>query len=595
MPQLIATALTPLLSNLFLAIGATGLAFGAPLAAVALGVGYIVFSAGLMLVSSLFQQTTATAATPPPVPENGRSNLQQNVPPLEYALGRVKKGGNYAFFEETGGTAYDIIVDAAHRIEGYVAHYLYDELITLDGSGNVPVPPHFNGYVTVKTRLGLNAETAYAEAVAAFPSIWTADHRGDGLATRMIISEPASADDFRTVYPQGPETMRRATAIIDGGWLLDPRLNHDPYDPDSWSFSTNLALMQLWHLIHPVGAKVDYDDDIYAPDWAHAADVADQQVLDRNGSPLARYHGGYWFTAANDPVAIGKIFSEATDNLVYERSDGRIGVHAGEYVEPDVRLTTADLKSVYVDFNDRVTSQILAVRGRYTEPTKGFATVDAGIYGDPYEDSTERTKTVANPAVQHNNHSARLQVLAYERSRAPRVKIVAHYEPARRIPYQRFFKVHCPEEGLDEAVIELSGRPKLSLRQLHYEIEGVVWSRNFYDFDAAQQEGAPGSSVTPVVREDITVPEGFAISIVEDGGGLRAEAGFDLQSGAFAYEVQWQPTAGGLAQSVKGIGGAIIVRTDLLAEGTEYRFRARTWSAEAYSDWTDYEIETAEL
>ena len=35
--------------------------------------------------------------------------------------------------------------------------------------------------------LGLNAETAYARVVAAFPSIWTNAHRGDGMATVLEL------------------------------------------------------------------------------------------------------------------------------------------------------------------------------------------------------------------------------------------------------------------------------------------------------------------------------------------------------------------------------------------------------------------------
>ncbi len=72
-----------------------------------------------------------------PKPEDGSYNLKQNVPSLAFALGRVKKGGDYAFLEERNGGAFHIVVMAAHRIQGYVQHYLHDEKATLDGGGRV--------------------------------------------------------------------------------------------------------------------------------------------------------------------------------------------------------------------------------------------------------------------------------------------------------------------------------------------------------------------------------------------------------------------------------------------------------------------------
>jgi hypothetical protein len=70
-----------------------------------------------------------------PKPEDGKYNLKQPVPPLSFALGRVKKGSDYAFLEEKDGTAYHILVWAGHRIEGYVDHYLHDEKVTSPGRG----------------------------------------------------------------------------------------------------------------------------------------------------------------------------------------------------------------------------------------------------------------------------------------------------------------------------------------------------------------------------------------------------------------------------------------------------------------------------
>jgi hypothetical protein len=177
------------------------------------------------------------------------------------------------------------------------------------------------------------------------------------------------------------------------------------------------------------------------------------------------------------------------------------------------------------------------------------------------------------------------------------VTVKAHYEPAKDVPYRRFVRVHLPPK-LDEAIIEIIGQPKLSLRNLTMEFEGIVVPATLYAFNAATEEGEPGANVPPVDPEDIPVPEDFAVTIkVEDvGGGSTAaygEATFTFQNATFQYEVQWEPTAGGAVQSVTGSAGEVIVRTGFLADGVEYKFRSRAWSAGARSDWTSYVTLTA--
>lgn len=583
MPQAIAGALIPLLVSLGSvgAFGFTGTAF------LALGLGYVA-TAGIIYAGSALLGGALGNTPDVPKPEDGKFNLKQNVPPLAYVLGQVKKAGDYAFLEEKGGTAYHIMVDAAHSIDGYQTHFLHDEQATLDVNGYVTAPSHFGSQnVRLLRRLGADASTAYSQVVSAFPDIWTSDHRGDGLSSVLMITKSVAAEDFQKVYPQS--TPSRSAIIRGHNRLFDPRT-------ETFGYSTNLALFRLWHLTHPVGGKMTIDD-IYLPDWSAAADVCDETVLNRQGAEEQRYHGGFWFRANNNPVDVGRTIDEAADMVLYERPDGRIGVHAGAYAEPEVRLTADDIIACSFDPNRRASSRVLAVRGRFTDPAAGYNTADAAIYGDPYADETERTTTVENQAVQSHSHMARLQKLRYLRKRAPRVRIVAQFEAARLLPYARFVRVHLPPK-LVESVIEITGRPTLSLRNLTYEFEGIVVPEGLYAFNAAAEEGAPGSPVTPVDRGDVPVPDVASITLQVEavaGGATAAflQVVFNTQSATFQYEVEWQPTAGGTVQSVTGSGGALTVRTGYLADGVQYRVRSRTWSSGTPSAWTAYTDITA--
>lgn len=584
MPQMLATALVPILSNFFIGIGLPGLAFGATIGMIATGASYLLIGGALLLA----QQAFAPKIPEAPKPEDGKFNLKQSVPPLVYVLGRVKKGGDYAFLEEKGGVAYHVTVWASHHVKGFTQHWLHDEQVTFNPTtGVITSPSHFidggSGKVTMQHRLGEDAETAYPVLVERFPSIWSADHRGDGLASVMLAFQSVAAESLQKVYPSG---MPQHQAVGEGhDRLMDPRTGVAGY-------STNLAIFRYWHLTHPVGGKLTVDD-MRTEDWAHAADVADQTVTNRDGGTEQRYHGGFWFRANNDPVQIGRLMDQAGEMVLYEDAEGKVGVHAGEYVEPDVRLTANDIISLSYDPNKRRSTNVLAVRGRYTDPVKGFNTADAAIYGEPYPSDDERTKTVENQAVQSHNHMSRLQKLSYIRANAPRVKIVAHYEAARLVPYRRFVRVHVPPKMV-EAVVEITGRPTLSLRAMTYEFEGIVVpGAALYQFNAATEEGEPGANVLPVDREELPVPEDFDVTIETDTvGGATAYYGLatwtPLVGDTFTYELEWQPTAGGAIQTATSVAGVSELRSGYLADNDEVKFRLRRWSLGTSSEWTDY-------
>lgn len=562
---------------------------------------------GLALGAAALQG--AFAAKPEvPKPDDGSYNLKQSVPSLPYVLGRVKKGSDYVFLEEKSGVAYHIMVWAGHRIQGYVQHYLHDEAVTLNVSGSVTVPTHFRQAVRITSRLGLNAETAYSTIVTKFPTIWNSNCRGDGLASVMMECLPTDQKDFLDIFPNN---MPEHSAVGDGALLYDPRKDstqggsgsHRYNNPNTWEFSQNLALMRLWHLCHPVGGKMKYED-MYMPDWINAASVCGQLVTNRSGGTEPRYRGGFWFRASNDPIEVGRIMDEAAEMVVYERADGKIGVHAGEFVTPDVRLTAESIYSIRVDKNKRRANTVLGVRGRYVNPAKDYITEDAAIYGDPYavvDDNTERTRTFDNAAIQSHNHCQRKQKLTYVRANARKVSVVADYtaDDARNIPYRRFVKVHYPSRGLTEAVVEITSSVTIDLRNMRISFSGILVSASLYDFNAATEEGEPGESVEPLPDEGVPVPTGFVPTIqteVVSGGATAAfiNATWTFVDDTLTYELEYDRTSGSTGvQSAFSEAGATQVRSGYLVDGEEYQVRLRAWGGGTKSEWTDYVLLTA--
>ncbi|QFI65799.1 hypothetical protein [Sinorhizobium alkalisoli] len=553
-------------------------------------------------VSRLFVQKPSV-----PKPEDGSFNLKQNVPSLPIVYGTVKKGSDYVFLEEKSGTAYHILVWCGRRINNFTQHYLHDEKVTVNGSGVVTSPSHFGSNVTILSRRGLNAETAYAPVVSAFPTIWSNNHRGDGLASVMMSCRTVSQNDYLDVYPS---QMPEHSAAGEGALLYDPRKDstqaggsgsHRYDNPNTWEFSRNLALIRLDHLTKPYGGKLSYAD-MYMPDWMNAADVCDELVTNRSSATEPRYHGGIWFRANNDATEVGRNIDEAAELVVYERPDGLIGVHAGEYVAPTVRLTQSDIFAISVDKNRRKAATVLAVRGRYVNRSNDYVTEDAALYGDPYgivDDDSERTRTFDNICIQSHNHCQRKQKLTYTRANARRVQITADYRAAKGVTYSRFVRVHWPSRGLAEAIIEITSGVTRDLRNMRISFAGILVSSSLYDFNAATEEGEPGAVIEPAPDSGVPIPVNFSVSIeteVVSGGSTAAYglATWDFVDDSLIYELEWEPTDGSEpARSAFSTAGQIEVRSSYLADGKEYKFRLRAWGGGSKSAFTAYQTLTA--
>lgn len=566
----------------------------------------LAISAALAALQYLLRPKPGKPAVP--TPADGKYNFKQAVPALPIVLGRVKKGGDYVFLEERNGTAYHVTVFAAHRIQGFVQHFLHDEPTTVVAAV-VVAPEHFTqvGHrqdgvvglvgggpaVFIGERLGFNVETAWEIIVEAFPEIWTTSHRGDGLAQVVLQCATVSQENYLTVYPQ---QMPVLTSVGDGALLYDPRT-------DTTAYTRNLALFRLFHLTHPSGIKLSIDD-IYLPDWIAAADVCDDLVINKQGASEARYWGGFWYRYDNDPVDVGFQIDEAADMVIYERADGKIGVHAGVLVEPDIIVTKDDIVSIKYDTNKRLSTNVLAVRGRFNDPGNFYNTTDAAIYGNPYEgasDNTERTKTLDNLVIQSHNLCQRLQKLAFIRANAARVNLIVFYDPLRpigQLPYRRFIRIDYPDRGLNNALAEIVNRPKLSMQTLTYTFDVILVPDTLYDFDADTEEGElpPVAIAIPPLGVPMPVDLRVVMGSEDIAGGspaVYAVATWRNISDALTYEFIYHPVgAPEVAQTIFSTAAVPTVKTGYLQDGITYHFKLRAWSGGAYTGTPSAFVET---
>lgn len=214
-------------------------------------------------------------STPKPAALEGA--LKTPMPPRVSAYGRSRLHGSYSLYTTaSGGTACDVYALCDGRIDGYERFYLGDnQVATATGIvAGLPDGAYKSPTVEIDARLGLPTETAYSQLVALLPDQWTADHRGDGVATMMVTWKEARTKDYQEIYPNGQppgSAVARWQCVYD--WRDETQ---DIDDPLTWQWSENAVL----HLAHYLLVRDNKDWSLhFAPTlafWTAAADDCDE-------------------------------------------------------------------------------------------------------------------------------------------------------------------------------------------------------------------------------------------------------------------------------------------------------------------------------
>ena len=131
--------------------------------------------------------------------------------------GKMRVGGAIVFDESTGDNnkfLHRVIAVAGHEVQSFEEIYINDEVVTLDGSGNVTSPSQYNDKIRINLHLGSSDQTADSDLVSESAK-WTTSHRLRGIAY-MYVRLKFDADAF-------PNGIPVITATVKGKKLYDPR------------------------------------------------------------------------------------------------------------------------------------------------------------------------------------------------------------------------------------------------------------------------------------------------------------------------------------------------------------------------------------
>jgi hypothetical protein len=274
------------------------------------------------------------ALTPKPSigSSNGYSIQGESGAALDHQIiyGETRVGGVRVYDASTGGKnefLHRIIAFAGHEIDSYVDIYLNDEVVTLDGNGNVTSPSRYNGYVRIKKYLGTDTQTADPDLLSETATLtegrWTSQHRLQGIAY-LYIRLKYNQDAF-------PNGIPSVSAVIRGKKVYDPRTA-------TTAWSNNPALCLRDYLISDYGFAQNsskIDDSLVEV----AADICEETVEGED-----RYTcNGAFVTSLGPNQIITDILTSMGGLFWY--SQGKWKMKAASYLVPSLSFNEDDLRS----------------------------------------------------------------------------------------------------------------------------------------------------------------------------------------------------------------------------------------------------------
>lgn len=465
----------------------------------------------------------ALAAPDVPRPESFATPYRSGRGPRVSAYGRNRLSGPAMLWEAVSnkGVAYDVWAIHDGQIEAIETLWLNDDIVTLDGSDYVDQGDDGrfgDNRIKIFTRMGLPTETSFTTETGFTGNtwtdlgvgVWTADHRGDGVASMCVLSKSVEKADMPNTFPNGAplgSLVARCLRVHD--WR---ETGQDIDDEDTWSCKFNPALQIADFLTHAGhGMAFEFAERITpAIDaWTDAANSCDEAVALKAGGTEPRYqaHGPFQHTSSPSDV-LGRLL-ESCDGWLTTRGDGAFTLKAGAYYEPDVTFTDDHI----IDYSlQRFVEDEQAVNvfvTSFTSPDHNFQEVET----DPWKDEDdilsrgiERSQPLQFPWVQNNAQARRLAKRRMARAAATiRGTLVTDLYGLKGLG-ERYIRVQMSEiDALADIVVEVVSA-EVDFMSMRVAYTWVAADENVDAWNPATEEGDGPSTEGRVAPEPMTAP-----------------------------------------------------------------------------------------
>jgi hypothetical protein len=534
----------------------------------------ILFTGLSLLLSILF-------APKVPKPEDGRNPFKQPVPNRIRIIGRRRTGGAYMLFHSYASqTFYGVVALCDGEVGSFTAYWLHDDSVDLSGDGHTVLglgidgPNRYgNEKVRIYTRFGLPSEVSFADTVLDVhnrleldDNVWTTDHRGDGIASLLLVAADAGKDDQAARFPFG---LPQPSAEVIATRVFDPRTPGGEGSGSvgsgisgrssggatvGWSFAgnDNPILQAMWYLTAPIaqgGLGLDFTESFSTvlSDVSAQADICDEVVAKKSGSEK-RYISGALFKYSDDPADVLAAIMGSCDGFVAERGDGAFELKAGKWDDDDFAIVIKDrhIISLHVTRFRPDEDEVTGVIVKYNSLVHGHQTVDAPVWPrDAYQGGEDRrVRTIEINYCPSGTQAQRLskRVATYEMAPVRGTMVLNMYGIL--LLDRRGCTIQCTDDpALNDCKARLT-RLETNLIERTVTVDFTVFDPVACDeWDAASEEGPLQPVVTVPLTDVNTIPANLSPVASKLRGSLYVDLSFDPGSKSGPNEsfiVRWR-------------------------------------------------------
>lgn len=557
--SILAIATSPLtlidrdLGNAVRSIGLTviGYAVGGPLGA-AIGSGLANAIAGF--------------TAPTPKPDTTETSTKISRPVRVSAYGRLRLYGTSIVYDTaSNGTAVDIYAIHDGKLDGIEHRYLNDDKVTLSGefvtgSGSTSgglFQPNTDGryggnkvsfYETVGSTPGTGG-TSFAVATSLLgSSVWSSDHRGDGVVMVALFCAPVKSEDFQDIYPQA--TPPAPSLVARWQACPDPAAE-DPLDESGWTWTENPVRHLLHYMLVREGPRpaLPRSDAGYAAAlaalrlewwnrkiapaldyWIDAAAVCDEARALNAGGTEAKYRACIAHKHTDTPEQVKASILMTFDGWMSPNADGAYVIYAGKSYTPTVSIGSEEIVSYSWEGgqpdDDDATNELVC---SYVSSLHDYNTVQCDPWRDE-ADITQRGRILSanfEPGVPSHAQVRYLAKRKMARANATNRGAVTTNIAGRAVRGQRYINLRIEEAGavFFDGIAEITGLSRSLSGGVTFQ--WVEFDPNVDAWTPATEEGEPASVGSRIAPPALETPEITGIAFSYDGSSGYIELDID--------------------------------------------------------------------
>lgn len=356
--------------------------------------GTAVANAAIAIGQSVSWSLVAASLLAPKVPrQQVQATISQTDAPRIRAYGRNLMGGQRVFYEAQDGRLHQLIVMHHGEVDGLISFWWDGAPLEPESRiGLADGGARFSRYKAAYFRNGSGAGGDYngvfdgdglgnQDLHQAFPTLWTPQHRLDGQATFYALFGDPSDGDFPKEFPKGAYTTVQAE-------IRASRVRNMAGD---LVYSENAGLVIRDLMTHPDGWNIPLVR-LDTASWQGFVGLSAEPVPVLGGGTQPRYSICGFYTLDDALKDVTARFLAACDGQIYETADGKIGILGGQWSDPDVTITDADILSIQMtDGYDPFTDYNI-LKGAFVSPAHGYQPTEVAEIRDEAALATQEAR-----------------------------------------------------------------------------------------------------------------------------------------------------------------------------------------------------------